>query len=135
MAKSWTEKYNTRKEVEHVVLEKPFADIKEGEDMVILTPAIIEKYIRELPPGHSSDIPAMRVKMAKKYNADKVCPVTSGIFTRIVAEREYERLQNGADISSIAPFWRFIGPKSPMLKKLSFGSEFILKKRKEENLD
>ena len=54
----------------------------------------------------------MRDDLAKEYNADKTCPVTTGIFLRIVAEASYEEYDNGIDLNTITPFWRIVNPNS-----------------------
>ena len=46
----------------------------------------------------------MRNDLAIEYGADFTCPMTTGIFLRIVAEYNYENLsKKGTEIS---PFWR-----------------------------
>jgi len=52
--------------------------------------------------------------------------VTTGIFLIIVAEANFEKLQQGQTISSITPFWRVIEPNSILAKKLTFGQEFLV---------
>ena len=34
----------------------------------------------------------------KQYQADKTCPVTTGIFLRIISEASYEEYDNGIDL-------------------------------------
>lgn len=135
MTKTWTQKYATRTQTEIKVLDKPFADIKKGETMVITTPQIVEDYMRSIPKGSESSVAEYRLWAAKKYKVDKACPVTSGLFTRIVAEKQIEDMElNGVSESKIAPFWRMIGPKSPLLKKLSFDLGIWKKHRIAEGL-
>ncbi|MCC5928875.1 MAG: hypothetical protein JJU28_06490 [Cyclobacteriaceae bacterium] len=69
-----------------------------------------------------------------EHGADYTCPVTTGIFLRIVAEAAYEELQNGKNQEEIIPFWRVIDPKSALAKKLSFGQELLLEMREKEGL-
>jgi hypothetical protein len=51
--------------------------------------------------------------------------VTTGIFLRIVAEANYEKLGQGKTPEEITPFWRVIAPDSALARKLSFGPEFL----------
>lgn len=135
MPKTWSEKFLTRTEPEVIVLDKKFADVQAGESMVITTPKIIEDYMRTIPKGQESSVAEFRVWAAKKYKADKACPVTSGMFARIVAEKQIEEMDAGKVAEKdIAPFWRMIGPKSPILKKLSFDLGIWKKHREAEGL-
>ncbi|MFY8162506.1 MAG: hypothetical protein ACOVNU_14320 [Candidatus Kapaibacteriota bacterium] len=68
-----------------------------------------------------------------EHNADYTCPVTTGIFLRIVAEANYEKLQNGQSIEEITPFWRMIEPNTSLAKKLTFGQELLIQLIKKEN--
>lgn len=129
--KSWAEKYNTRTKPEIKKIDKAFADIPEGATMLIATPQIIEDYIKSIPQGKTVDIKTIRKDLAIEYNAEYTCPVTTGIFLRIVAEANYEKLKND---KNIAPFWRVINGKSPVAKKLTFGTDFIFEQRNKENI-
>lgn len=114
--------------------DKDFADIPAGVKMLIATPAIIDAYVRQIPKGVHTSLQQMRKDLAAEYRADYTCPVTSGIFLRIVAENAYEEYQAGKPVSKIAPFWRMIDRKVPAAKKLSFGMEFVEEQRRKEGL-
>jgi hypothetical protein len=133
--KTWFEKYQTRTEPEIKRIEKAFADIPENGLMLIATPQIIENYIKEIPKNHTIDLKTLRKDLANEYQAEYTCPVTTGIFLRIVAEANYEKYTNGASIEEIAPFWRVIDEKSTLAKKLTFGLEFIRHHRALEQED
>jgi hypothetical protein len=45
---------------------------------------------------------------------------------RIVAEANYEKVQQGLTMDEITPFWRVIEPNSSLAKKLSFGQAFLV---------
>ncbi len=60
--------------------------------MLIATPLIVEAYIKNIPEGVHTSLQQMRKDLAATYNADYSCPITSGIFLRIVAEKSYEEL-------------------------------------------
>jgi hypothetical protein len=128
-ANTWADKYQNRTAPEVKRLDKAFADMPEGGLMLIATPQIIEDYIKEIPEG----LKTMRTDLAYQHNAEYTCPVTTGIFLRIVAEANYEHHQNGKTIEEIAPFWRVIDEKMPLAKKLSFGFEFIRQQKAVEN--
>ena len=63
--------------------------------------------------------------LARVHGADRTCPLTTGIFLRIVAEAAWEELQAGADPGAITPFWRVIAPDSSLARKLACGTDFI----------
>lgn len=132
--KSWSEKFNTRKEPEVKRVDEKFADIPAGATMLIATPAIVEAYIKEIPKGKRGDIRTMRKDLAAQYHAEYTCPVTSGIFLRIVAEKAYEDHMQGKKVNQVTPFWRMIDPASPAAKKLSFGTDFITMQRLKEGI-
>lgn len=127
MNKTWQQKFEEKKTQQVKVLDKDFADIKAGEKMLISTPQKIADYINSIPENENRDLATMRSDLAKDAKADKTCPVTTGIFTRIVAERSLELMAEHK--KPIAPFWKVIDPDSPLAKKLSCGPELIAQMR------
>ena len=101
---SWKEKLNNDKSFIVKRLDKDFSDMKVGENMLIATPKIINEYIKQIPKGMNINIKTLRNDLALTYNADTTCPVTTGIFLRIVSEAAYEDFLNGE--KNITPFWR-----------------------------
>ena len=132
--KTWQEKMLGTKEWKVEKTDKDFADMPAGSMMLVATPVIVEDYIRNIPKGKSTTLQQMRKDLAAEYNAEYTCPITAGIFLRIVAEASYEQMMQGKHIKNIAPFWRMIDEKSPTAKKLSFGTEFLKKERGKEGL-
>lgn len=132
--KSWDDKLHDAKLPQVKRLDKSFADMPEGCMMLIATPEIIDSYIRRIPTGKSVDLVTLRNDLASQHNAEKTCPLTTGIFLRIVAEAAYEAHQKGKSWKNITPFWRAMDEKSKLAKKLSFGTELIAELRKKEKL-
>jgi hypothetical protein len=133
--KTWTDKVNDpTKEFQIKKLDKDFADMRAGAKMLIATPKIIDEYVRHIPKGKSGSLATMRKDLASEYGADYTCPVTSGIFLRIVSEAAYEQIEKGTPLSKVAPFWRVVDEKSALNKKLSFGESFVAKQRKSEGI-
>jgi len=116
------------------VADKKFADIPEGATMFIATPEIVEEYIRNILEGMETSLQQMRKDLAAEHNAEYCCPITSGIFLRIVAEAAYEEYRTGKPLDEITPFWRMIDRKSPAAKKLTFGADLIKDQRAKEGL-
>ncbi len=132
--KSIQEKYEDEKHVKVEILEKDYSDMKAGDKMFIASPKLIAAYLQQIPKGKSATVKTMRKDLALEHQADNTCPLTTGIFLRIVAEKNYEDHVNGKKISQLTPFWRIIDPKSPLLKKLSFDQQFIIEQHKKENI-
>lgn len=132
--KSWQEKYDNGRNPEIEVLENRFADIQPGERMLIATPRIFDDYIRHIPAGKSVDLKTMRRDIALAYGADNTCPLTTGIFVRIVSELAFEQFTAGKPIAEITPFWRVLDKKTPLVKKLTFPFDFIAAQRKAEGM-
>lgn len=132
--KSWSEKLVKDNEPQIKRIEKDFADIPAGAKMFIATPKIIDNYIRQIPKGKSTTLQTMRKDLAHEYRADYTCPVTTGIFLRIVSEAAHEQIQNGKPKTSVAPFWRLVDENSTLAKKLSFGCDFIKSQRYKEGI-
>ena len=129
LKKSWAEKMLTKKESKIKRIDFDFADIPAGSIMFIATPKIIEDYTKQIPKGKNITLKTMRKDLAIANNSDYTCPVTTGIFLRLVAEANYEKYLQNKSLKGIAPFWRVIEPDSPLGKKLSFGKDFIIQQR------
>jgi hypothetical protein len=130
--KSWLDKLNENKEPKMKKIDIDFADIPAGSNMFIATPKLIDQYINEIGVGKRIDLKTLRKDLAIEHNADYTCPVTTGIFLRIVAEANYEKLHQGIHLQEITPFWRVIEPNSALAKKLTFGQDFLLEQIEKE---
>ena len=133
-ARSWTDKLNSSRPPQVKRLDKAFADMPEGCMMLIASPAIIDDYIRHIPRGTSVDLHTLRNDLAMQFHAEKTCPLTTGIFLRIVAEAAYEQYVQGKPLSRVTPFWRAISVTMPLAKKLSFGAEVVQQLRQKEHI-
>ena len=130
MAKSWQEKFFSKKNFEIKSIQKNFWGHAVGTKMLIPTPLMIQEYINHIELGCFSDVKIMRKDLAIEYGADFTCPMTTGIFLRIVAEYNYEKFSQNE--TEICPFWRIIDPNSKFSDRLSFDNKFIINKRREE---
>ena len=73
----------------------------------------------------------MRRELAKNTNADNTCPLTCGIFLRIVIEASLEQ-SNGTKPD--LPFWRVIDRNSSFIKKLPISEKYLTELRTYEGL-
>lgn len=134
MAKTWAQKYNNGQKPKVISFHKPYAGIPAGEKFLISDPEEIDQYIRTIPKGKQVSFQTMKRDLAQEHGVEFMCPLTAGIFTRIVAELAYEKYRNGEKIGNITPFWRVMDLKMPLTGKLSFGVEFLKEQRKAEGL-
>ncbi|MFN8289107.1 MAG: hypothetical protein U0U70_02500 [Chitinophagaceae bacterium] len=132
--KTWAEKMLPDKKAEVKRNDYDFADIPAGAKMLIATPLIVDAYVKEIPRGTFTGIKQMRKDLAAGHHAEYTCPVTTGIFLRIVAENAYEEFKKGKPLNKITPFWRALSVKSPSAKKLTFGIKFLKDQQKKEGI-
>jgi len=132
--KTWVEKLHIDRQPVIEKAEKDFAGIRAGQIMLIPTPKIVDEYIRQIPKGRETDTATLRKDLAAEYHAEVTCPLTTGIFIRIAAEAAYEEYKKGKPLSKITPFWRVISEKSPVAKKLTFGTKLLTEQRKKEGI-
>lgn len=130
--KSWTEKLQQSKVAQTKAIDKAIAGMPAGAMMHISTPQAINHFVQQIPYGQTLTVAQMRDQIAKLNGADCTCPLTTGIFLRIVAEAAFEAMQKGD--SNPTPFWRVIEPDSKLAKKLSFDVNLISQKRAQESI-
>ena len=134
MAKSWTEKRDTNKEIQVKINDKKFADIPAGTRMLIPSPKIVDDFVKTIPNGSFIITKDLRNRLAIQYDAEMTCPLVTGIFLRIISEAAYEEYQLDKNIEKITPFWRVVDPDSRLANKLTFGTEFLIQNQANENI-
>jgi len=121
--KSWHEKLEKPPAGLPKVVEVP-ADWQRrmgGRKILVPTPLMADEVIRTIPKGKLITTNQIRKKLAKPYKADSTCPMTLGIFLRIISEAAEEDRQNGK--KRITPYWRVVkddgslNPKFPGVVK------------------
>ncbi len=132
--KSWNEKLQNSKPTQVKKIDFAFADIPANSIMHIANPKIVDAYIQQIPEGNMVTPKTMRKDLAIENRAEYTCPITTGIFLRIVAEAAYEKYQQTQSIEGITPFWRVIDPASALAGKLSFDKAFIVKQQEAEGI-
>jgi len=132
--KSWTDKLNTPGS--HGIKPSPrsFADVIEGQPMLVPTARQVDDFIRTIPEGTGMDVRGLRTALAQRHGAEVTCPVTIGYHLRTVAEAAHEALERGLPADQVTPFWRVLDSRTPTTRKLSFGDGFIAERRKREGL-
>jgi hypothetical protein len=133
--KTWQEKFHNGHPEKIVIATKKFADVPEGATMFVPTPEVVDAYIRNIPEGTHATLQQMRKDLAAEHHADYCCPITTGIFLRIVAEAAYEEYSIAKRGKKITPFWRMVDHKSTIAQKLTFGTDYIREQRAKEGLE
>lgn len=132
--KSWSEKLRGAGPAHVETLTKAAMGMPIGTRLFIGTPSMVRDYVLAIPLGETRTLADMRAALARQNDADASCPLTSGIFARIVAEAALDEHRAGAPLSSVAPFWRLVDPNSPLARKLSCGPELVVQMRAAESV-
>jgi len=74
--------------------------------MLIPKPLDIDALIRQVPRGKLATVLQIRDKLARDARANCCCPLTTGIFLRIVAETAEEDMKKGKAV--VTPYWRIL---------------------------
>jgi hypothetical protein len=130
--KTWKERVNAKKSPKRVKLETDFAGIKAGTMLFVGTPAIIETYIRKIPSGETRTIERMRRELAHANKCEAMCPVSTAIFIRMLAEAAWDELEAGALPTAVTPFWRVVEPGTAIAKRLRADGLWIARQREAE---
>jgi len=77
--------------------------------------------MRKVAKGKLATVEQIRDRLAKDYDADFSCPMTTGIFIRIAAETAEEDLSRGE--KQITPYWRVVKADGGLNEKLPGGVE------------
>jgi alkylated DNA nucleotide flippase Atl1 len=134
MRKSWREKLELCKPPHVDITEKAFLGIPAGVKMLISSPTEVRDFVSSIPRGKCVSVGDLREALANRHRAKITCPLTTGIYLRIVAEAALDELESGKPIERITPFWRVISPKDTLAKKLRCGAEFVRARREEEGI-
>jgi hypothetical protein len=127
--KPWATKLGKPRNAKRVLLETPFAGIPVGAMLFVGTPEIIADYMKKVHFGETRTIERLRREIARKNDCDAMCPVSTAIFLRMVAEGAWDLIEAGEAVASVVPFWRVIEPNSTIAKKLRVDSAWIENQR------
>lgn len=74
--------------------------------MFIASPLLIDAQLKGVPKGKVATMSQLREVLAFNHGADYTCPLTTGIFARVVAEASEEDLAEGKTVRT--PWWRLV---------------------------
>lgn len=103
---TWTEKYAKEAKPRFVEAPPKMAVKFGGRRMLIATLELIDELTNKIPKGKLATINALREKLANDFHADVTCPITTGIFTWIIAHKTEEDKAKG--LKKLSPYWRVI---------------------------
>ena len=109
--KTYIEKLNDVKNLPKIVDLNEDAQKKlNGKTMVVPKPIDIYDIMKNIPKGKLITTSEIRTIIAKKYNTDVSCPLTTGIFTNISANASIE-------LNDDMPYWRTLKSKGELNPK------------------
>jgi len=121
----WRKRFGGAKPPHVVMLHAAFAGVKPGNTMLISSPGDIAAYLAKIPRGETRTMDRLRNELARKAGANAMCPVTTAIYLRVVAEVALRDLEEGKQLDEVVPFWRVVTPDSKVAKKLSCGPDHV----------
>ena len=121
----WYQRFQSAKEPHVVTLQSDFAGVNAGMQMLISSPGEIASFVARIPQGEVRTIARLRSDLSRRANADAMCPVTTSIFLKVVAEVSLADLASGKQMSEVVPFWRIVEPTSKLASKISCGRDGI----------
>jgi alkylated DNA nucleotide flippase Atl1 len=116
----WREKLEKPQQPKIVKIPPSMARFGKG-TMLIPTPKLVDDLLREVPKGKLVTVGEIRKRLANDFAVDVTCPLTTGIFVRIVAEAAEENRANGRQ--RITPYWRVVKDDGGLNPKFPGGEQ------------
>jgi hypothetical protein len=129
--KSWREKLASANGLPKVVtLDATRAARFGGNTLAIPAPREVDELMRRVPRGQVATINELRAAVARKHDAEKGCPITTGIFSWIAAHAAAEAAAAGE--AKITPYWRTLKNKGELNPKYPGGIPALASRLKTE---
>lgn len=128
----WRDKVNRITEIQIVELPENVPSHFGKGKMLIPRPLDIERLVRTVGKGKLITKSELRRKLAEDAGTDTTCPLTTGIFLRMVSEAAEEDLTAGK--KKVTPYWRVISDKGELNEKYPLGAEGQAKHLEEEGV-
>ena len=84
--------------------------------MLIASPRAVADEVRSVPSGRVITLSVLRERFVRRFDADYICPITTGIFLRVAAEAALEE-----GLSEMLPVWRVVREDGACLEKIAGG--------------
>ena len=122
--KTAVQKRDTHRPPEVQILAVPKGPSYPAGRMLIASPLVLQVVVARIPAGRVMTSGALRGALAAAHGADYTCPLTTGIFLRIVAEAALEEAEAGVEGSANGvPWWRVVKDDGSMQDRLPGGPE------------
>jgi hypothetical protein len=130
--KTWRQKLEEEHPAHGKIVEVPLKMQKGfgAGKMLIAKPLDVDALIRKIKGGKLVTVAQVMEKLAKDAHADCACPMTTGIFLRIVAEVAEEDLKCGKE--EVTPYWRVLKSDGSLNIKFPGGTQSQAARLKEE---
>ncbi len=92
-----------------------------GRQILVPTPMMVDNYVRTVPARKLVTVGQIRRQLAEPFKADSTCPMTMGIFIRIISEAAEEDRQAGK--RTVTPYWRVLKDDGSLNPKFPGGVE------------
>ena len=101
--------------------------------LLIAAPYDLEALVKKIPTGRVVTQGSLREELAKAAGADATCPLTTGIFLRLVAEVSEEEAAAGKP--RVAPWWRVVRDDGRLWDRSPGGVEEQARRLRNEGVD
>jgi hypothetical protein len=130
--KSWREKRENAVPGLPKVVAVPDKWVKTmgGRRILVPTPRLVDELVRTVPKRRLITVGQIRRRLAQPFHADSTCPLTTGIFLRIISEAAEE--DRHAGVKRITPYWRVVKDDGSLNPKFPGGVKAHAQKLKEE---
>ena len=102
----WRQKLEKRQEAKAVEVPPRMQKTWGRGRMLIATPLLVDELVNRIPKGRLATVAQLMGRLAKDHHCDTACPMTTGIFLRIVAETAEEDMAAGR--KRVTPYWRVL---------------------------
>lgn len=128
--KSWKEKLHNQDHSKIVEIPQRMTKRLGTGTMLIPKPLDVDALIRKTKKGKLLTASEIRSRLARDNGVDTTCPLTTGIFVRIVAEAAEEESRDGK--KQVTPYWRVIRDDGSLNEKFPGGVKAQARRLKEE---
>jgi hypothetical protein len=130
--KTWRQKLEEEHPAHGKIVEVPTKMQKRygNGKMLIARPLDVDALICKVQRGKVVTVAQLMEKLAKDAHADCTCPMTTGIFLRIVAEVAEEDSRSGK--GKVTPYWRVLKSDGSLNIKFPGGTRAQAARLKEE---
>ena len=126
----WREKLEKEDHSKIVVVPDRMAKRVGHGTMYIPRPLDVDSVMREVKKGKLIRPVEIRERLVRDNRVNVTCPLTTGIFIRIVAEAAEEDLSNGR--KRVTPYWRVVRDDGSLFDRFPGGVQAQAKRLKTE---